>query len=340
MKKSVGICIVILSLCLVPAFGVSYAAEKVFKLEFSSFVSPQNRGTKLMDEWCREVEKRTNGQIKITQHPGNTLTEQNQTYESVVDGIVDIGFSAISYNPGKFPQMEAVELAYGLKTATQIAKLANDYYAKFQPKEFKDVKILFFTAVAPGQFHTKKPVNKIEDLAGMKIRCPGGPMVAWIKSLGGVPVVLPTGDTYDALSKGVVDGTVGAFEALEILKWHEAVNYSTVSGAAISQVRYLVMNKSKWNSLPPNLQQIFTKVIAEYNEKLAKLSDDIEQDAVKNVVTKYKHTIVKLDPGEEQRWVGKMTPILDGYIKEKSQKGFPAAEQIKFCQEWAKPYLK
>jgi TRAP-type C4-dicarboxylate transport system substrate-binding protein len=340
MKKGVVALAISLFLCtgLVPEF--SCAAEKVFKLEFSSFVSPQNRGTKLMDEWCKEVEKRTNGQIKITQHPGNTLTEQNQTYESVVDGIVDIGFSAVSYNPGKFPQMEAVELPYGLKTATQIAKLANDYYAKFQPKEFKDVKILFFTAVAPGPFHTKKPINKIEDLAGLKIRCPGGPNVVWLKLMGAVPVVLPTGDTYDALSKGVVDGTVAAFEPLEILKWHEVVNYSTPSGAAISQVRYLVMNKDKWNSLPPNLQQIFAKVTAEYNEKLAKLADEIEQDAVKNLTTKYKHTVIKLDPKEEQRWIAKVTPILDGYIKEKSQKGFPAAEQVKFCQEWAKPYLK
>ena len=69
--------------------------------------------------------------------------------------------------------------------------------------------------------------------------------MVWLKSMGAVPVVLPTGDTYDALSKGVVDGTVAAFEPLEILKWHEVVKYSTPSGAAISQVRYLVMNKAQ-----------------------------------------------------------------------------------------------
>ena len=85
--------------------------------------------------------------------------------------------------------------------------------------------------------------------------------MAWIKSIGGVPVVLPTGDTYDALSKGVVEGTVAAFEPLETLKWYEVVKYSTQSGAAISQVRYLVMNQAKWNSLPPNLQKIITESI-------------------------------------------------------------------------------
>jgi TRAP-type transport system periplasmic protein len=340
MKKLVVVSVVSIVFCLGLISGVSFAAEKVFKLEFSSFVSPQNRGTKLFDEWCREVEKRTNGQVKITQHPGNTLTQQNQTYESVVDGIIDIGFSAIAYNPGKFPQMEAVELPYGLTTATQIAKLANDYYARFQPKEFKETKILFLTAVAPGPFHTKRPVSKLEDLQGMKIRCPGGPNVLFVKAMGAVPVVLPTGDTYDALSKGVVEGTMSAFEPLEILKWHEVVRYSTPTGAAISQVRYLVMNKEKWNSLPPNLQQIITKTAAEYSEKLAKLCDDIELDAMKNLTAKYKHTIIKLDPKEEQRWIAKGAPVLDTYIKEKTQKGFPATEQVKFCKEWAKQNMK
>src|SRR5512137_686091 len=74
MKKGVVAFAICLVLCvgLVPEF--SYAAEKVFKLEFSSFVSPQSKSTKLMDEWCRDIEKRTNGQVKITQHPGSTLT--------------------------------------------------------------------------------------------------------------------------------------------------------------------------------------------------------------------------------------------------------------------------
>jgi TRAP-type transport system periplasmic protein len=339
MKKGVAAFAICLVLCvsLVPEF--SYAAEKVYKLEFSSFVSPQSKSTKLMDEWCRDIEKRTNGQVKITQHPGSTLTDQNQTYDSVVDGIVDIGFSATSYNPGKFPQIEALELPYGLKTATSLAKMANDYYAKFQPKEFKDTKVLFFTAVAGASFHTKKPIKKLEDLSGMKIRCPGGPNVEWIKSIGAIPVVLPTGDTYDALSKGVVDGTVAAFEPLETLKWYEVVKYSTHSGAAISQVRYLVMNQAKWNSLPPNLQKIITEVSAEYNEKLARLTDEVDQGVMKNMTAKG-HTVITLDPKEEQRWLAKVAPILDAYVKDKSQKGFPAAEQVKFCQEWAKRYVK
>lgn len=339
MKKLLVVSMVSITFCLGLISGVSLAAEKVFKLELSSFVSPQNKGTKLLDDWCKEIEKRTNGQVKITQHPGNTLTQQNQTYDSVVDGIIDIGFSAISYNPGKFPQMETVELPYGLKTAIPISKLANDYYKKFQPKEFKDTKVLFFTAVAPGPFHTKKPVRKLEDLQGMKIRCPGGPNVVWIKSIGAIPVVLPTGDTYDALSKGVVDGTVSAFEPLQILKWYEVVKYSTPSGAAISQVRYLVMNKDKWNSLPPNFQKIITEVSDEYNEKLAKLAEEIDEGVIKNVATNG-HKVITLSPEEEQRWLTKVAPIFDVYIKEKSRKGIPAAEQVKYCREWVKQHGK
>ena len=52
------------------------------------------------------------------------------------------------------------------------------------------------------------------------------------------------------------------------------------------------------------------------------------------------HTVITLDSKEEQRWLAKVAPILDTYVKDKSQKGFPTAEQVKFCQDWAKPYLK
>ena len=91
--------------------------------------------------------------------------------------------------------------------------------------------------------------------------------------------------------------------------------------------------------MPPNLQKIITEVSAEYNEKLARLTDEVDQGVMKNMTAKG-HTVITLDPKEEQRWLAKVAPILDDYIKEKSSKGFPAAEQVKFCREWAKPYLK
>ena len=83
--------------------------------------------------------------------------------------------------------------------------LANAYYAKFKPKEFDEVKVMYFHGQPPGILHTKKPVNKLEDLKGMKIRTFGS-NAEFMKLLGGIPVAMPMGDAYDAISKGVADG--------------------------------------------------------------------------------------------------------------------------------------
>jgi TRAP-type C4-dicarboxylate transport system substrate-binding protein len=79
------------------------AQEKVVKLRYSNFFPPVHPISKLSEEWCREVEKRTNGRVKITYFPGNTLTPPMQTYDSTVKGIADIGQALLAYAPGRLP---------------------------------------------------------------------------------------------------------------------------------------------------------------------------------------------------------------------------------------------
>jgi TRAP-type C4-dicarboxylate transport system substrate-binding protein len=107
----VGFCCIVMLACM------SYGADKVTKLEFASY-APATEGVSVaLQEWCKEVEKKTNGRVVITFHPGATLVAMPQTYEAVANGIVDIGFSAFGYTPGRFPMMELLDLPTGLKTS-------------------------------------------------------------------------------------------------------------------------------------------------------------------------------------------------------------------------------
>lgn len=83
--------------------NLSMAQEKVVALKYSNFFPASNRVSLLCEDWCKEVEKRTGGRVKVTYFPGGTLTPPVQTYDSVVKGIADIGFSFASYTRGKFP---------------------------------------------------------------------------------------------------------------------------------------------------------------------------------------------------------------------------------------------
>jgi TRAP-type C4-dicarboxylate transport system substrate-binding protein len=320
--------------------GVSYGADKVIKLEFASYLPAQEGVSMMLQEWCREIEKKTNGRVAITYHPGGTLVPMNQTYDSVATGMTDIGFAQFANSPGRFPMMELLDYPLGLKTSDASVKLAREYVNKFKPKELSDVKILFLVSTTPAVMHTKKPVNKLEDLKGRKIRTLGGPMVTALKLLGVVPVVIPTVDVYDSASKGVIEGSLSAIPGLVTFKWGEVLPY-TVNNYRTSNcaINFTAMNKDKWNDLPSDIQQIIEKTSDEYWDKGAKVWDRMTADGIRTL-TAVKHTFTPLSAAEEDRWVKEVAPLYDSYVKDKSVKGLPAAEAMKFVQDWVKKNQK
>jgi TRAP-type C4-dicarboxylate transport system substrate-binding protein len=340
MKKMYVCCLGMAVLCLALLTGLSYGADKVIKLEFASY-APATEGVSVaLQEWCKEVEKRTNGRVTVTFHPGATLVAMPQTYEAVANGIVDIGFSAFGYTPGRFPMMELLDLPTGLKTSALAVKLAKEYIEKFKPKELQDVKLLYVIATTPALIHTKKPIRKLEDLKGMKIRTVGGSMVNLVQSLGAVPVVIPTVDTYDAASKGVIEGTYSAWPGLTTFKWGEVLPYTVENfRTAPASIQYVVMNKEKWNALSPDIQQIMDKLSQEYEVKITQVWERMTTESIRNLAAA-KHTTTSLSSEEDERWFKTAAPVYDTYIKDKSAKGLPAADAFKFVQDWVKKNQK
>ena len=273
---------VCLSLCL-SIIGISFMTSFAFgqvkpiELNYSIFFPATHKHSVTASEWAKEIEKRTNGRVKVTMFYGGTLTPSDKIYDGVVKGISDLGCHALHYTMGKFPLTEVADLPLGSKSGMAGTKMINEYYKKFRPKEMDEVKVMYLHGHGPGILHTKKAVNKLEDLKGMKIRCTG--MAAKIvAALGGVPVAMPQGETYDALSRGMVDGSMAPYEALQGWKWGEVVKFTTESwGSAYSTGFFVVMNKEKWNSLAPDIQKIIEKVNEEWIEKTGKAWDEIDR---------------------------------------------------------------
>ncbi len=74
----------------------AYAQDKVISLNYAHFMPAPTMQAQLSDQWCKEVEKVTNGKVKVTFFPGGTLSPAPQIYDGVVKGIADVGFSIFS----------------------------------------------------------------------------------------------------------------------------------------------------------------------------------------------------------------------------------------------------
>ncbi len=309
------------------------------KLNYSVFFPAPHKNAVLATEWAKEIEKRTGGKVQITVFPGGTLTPADKCYDGVVKGISDIGFSVLAYTRGKFPLTEVSDLPMGIKSGLVASKVINDYYKKFKPKEFDEVKVMYLHGHGPGILHTKKEVKKLEDLKGMKIRCTG--MAAKIvEALGATPVAMPMGETYDAISRGVVDGSMAPQEALQGWKWGEVVKYTIENfGSSYSTGFFVVMNKDKWNSLPPDIQKIIEQVNEEYIEKQGKVWDEIDK-AGRDYTIGRGNKIISLSPDEDRRWEKAVKPLIDQYKKSMKDKGLPGEEVVSFYFQTLYKYQK
>ncbi len=319
-------------------FIVSPASAQV-KLNYSIFFPQPAPQAQVATDWAKEIEKRTGGKVQITMFYGGTLTPADKCYDGVVKGISDIGFSVLAYTRGKFPLTEVSDLPLNIKSGLVATKVINEYYKKFKPKEFDGVTVMYLHGHGPGILHTKKPVYKLEDLKGMKIRCTG--MAAKIVgALGATPVAMPMPETYDALSKGVVEGSMAPQEALRTWKWGEVVKFTTENfGSSYSTGFFVVMNKNKWNALPSELQKIIEKVNEEYIVKQGNTWDEVDK-AGREATLKLGNKIISLSADEDQRWEKMVRPLLDGYKKAMKEKGLPGEEVLSFYLQAIYKYQK
>jgi TRAP-type transport system periplasmic protein len=313
----------------------SPSQAKTIELTYSIFFPATHGHTLLATEWAKEIEKRTNGAVKITMFPGATLTPANQCYDGVVKGISDIGMSVLSYTAGRFPMMEVIDMPMGYKSGLQVTRLCNAFYNKFTPKELSDVQVMYLHGHGPGILHTKKPVTKLEDLKGMKIRCTGS-SAEIVKHLGATPVAMPQTETYDALDKGVVNGVLTPMESLKGWKFAEVIKSTTLNyGSAYSLGFFVVMNKQKWASIPKETQAIIQKVNEEWIEKTGKAWDEFDKAGLEYTKSKG-NQVIPLSKQEDARWAQLVHPILNEYVQKTKAKGLPGDEALKFCQEWLK----
>jgi TRAP-type C4-dicarboxylate transport system substrate-binding protein len=312
---------------------------KPIEMTYSFFVPPIHHAYVLGEAWAREVEKRTDGRVKITTYSGETLLKAADTYDGVVKHIADMGFTCLAYTPGRFPLMEVIDLPLGYPSGTIATMVTNDFYNKFKPAELADTKLLYFHAHGPGILHSKKPIRKLEDIKGLKIRCTGLAAKV-VEAMGGVPVAMPNSETYDALAKGVVEASFSPWEVLKTFKQVEVVDYTTNCYAiGYTTVMWHGMNLEVWNSLPKDIQEVIDEVSAEWIAKHGAAWDEVDAEA-RELTLAEGNEIIELSAEENARWAAAARPVWDATVAGIEGKGLPGEEALDFALEAIKKYSK
>jgi len=342
MKKHVlsAILIVTVSVALMLAVqSCKPSAPPATELTYSVFFPPTHGQAKAAEAWAKEIEKRSQGKVKIKVLAGGTLTPADQCYDGVAKGISDIGMSCFAYTRGRFPLTEVLDLPLGYPNGRVATRVANDFYKAFKPKELDDVKVLYLHAHGPGLLHTVKPVKSLADLKGMKIRSTGLSAKV-ITALGGTPVAMPQGDTYEAIQRGVVGGTIGPMEVLKGWKQAEVIKNTTeCDRVGYTTAMFVVMNPKKWNALSPDIQKIFEDVSSEWIDVHGKTWDDLDQEGRKFSLS-LGNKIIPLTKDQKNRWRAAVRPLIGDYVKAMDDKGLPGKPAVQETEKLIKKYAE
>ena len=333
MKRKLFLFFVIVSVGIAFVATASLKAEAApINLTYSNFFPPTHGHAIAGANMIKEIEKRTNGRVKISYFPGGTLTKPRVCYDGVVKGISDIGQSCFAYTRGRFPVMEAVDLPFGYKSGKVATRVAWEYYKRMNPKELRDVKVLVIHAHGPGILAARKDVNSLDDIKGMKIRCTGlSSKLA--KYLGAAPVAMPQPGAYEALQKGVVEGTFCPIEVLKGWKQGEVIDYVIETKAlGYTTAMFVVMNKKKYESLPPDIQKVFDEVGEEWVDVHGDVWDSADRAGLKFVIELGKK-IHGLSPTQEKLWLQSISPIIIDYQAKMEKKGLPAKKAVRVLRE-------
>ncbi|MBI5443047.1 MAG: TRAP transporter substrate-binding protein [Deltaproteobacteria bacterium] len=327
--KKLGFAGVVFALLLGLALSLprNVEAQGTITLKYANFAPAATFPGVQMERWAKEVEKRTNGKVKVQTFPGGTLLSARNMFEGVISGLADIGNFAMSYQPGRFPLSEVIDLPLGFSSSEAASLALLDLVDKYDPKEFKDVKVLTVFAAAPFHIITKTPVKSIKDLKGMELRV-AGTTAEVLEKLGGIPVAMPQTDTPEALQRGVVKGMITALEVLKDFNY--AAYCPHVTMGSLGTVTFaVVMNKEKWSALPDDVKKILDGLRREQAQWTGKYEDDHCDEAVAWAKQKYKLQIHELPAAEKAEISKLLNPMMGAYVKKVNALGLPGDQILK-----------
>jgi TRAP-type C4-dicarboxylate transport system substrate-binding protein len=195
---------------------------------------------------------------------------------------------------------------------------------KYLDAEHKGVKVLLLFTHPPGNVHTiKKPIRRVEDMQGLRIRFASSTVRDFIAALGGTPVGVPSTEQVEQLQKGTIDGVCIDYGGAGIaFKMGGILKYSTEMYSYVASFG-LAMNEATWKKLPPDLQQLITQSVTGVEKEIGETWDELDGPA-KQVLLDSGDQVISLSRDEQARFRTIGAEVTETKRKELDRKRMPA----------------
>ncbi len=321
--------------------GPSASAETI-KMKLHSFGSPKQPETKwIFEPLLKDLDRHSGGTLSFQVYYGMALGGKPRDLISQVEnGVVDMSYTLPAYHAGRFPILTGLELPFIAQTGEVFSQVAWDWLDKYAYNEFKTIKVITLNAIDVGVLHTtKRPVRKLEDLKGLKIRVAGRYIGMAVKALGGVPVQMPLPAVYESLARGQTQGMMIPWMITIPFKYAEVTKYHTDTPIYHSLL-LTAMNMDTWNKLDARQKKAVELSTGKSFAKAYGARWDAVADPGREIARKKGNEIITLSAAETARWAAASRGAHEAWMSEMDGKGLDGKRMFADLLALVKKYSK
>jgi len=261
----------------------SISVQAQTTLTLSSWLPPKHPiVANMIVPWAAQVEEATGGNVKI-KILAKPLGKPPAHFDLARQGQADVTYGVHGYQPGRFLLTKTAEMPFLGDKAEDVSVA---YWRTFKKHleaagEHKGVQVLSIFTHGPGQmYNSKRPINSLADLEGLKIRVGGGVVNDLTKAMGATALLKPAPKSYELMSNGVADGVFFPKESIKSFKLTKLVRHATIVPNGLYNTSFfLVMNPKKFAALSAADQEAIMKVSGEHFARLSGKAWDVADAA-------------------------------------------------------------
>ncbi|MDB5915549.1 MAG: yiaO5 [Ramlibacter sp.] len=293
------------------AFGLAQAQTRTIK-----FANQNVKGHPIvmgMEKFAELVDKNSGGKLKVQVFPGGALGSDQANVSALQGGTLEMA----AMNSGIFASLVKDFAIYDFpflfgnpKEADAVVDgpFGKALHAKLEEKGL--IGLTYYELGFRELTNSKRPVHKVEDIAGLKLRVIPNPInIDWVKALGANPTPLPFPELYAALEQGAVDGQENPVATIKGAKLNEVQKYMTLTNHQYNP-QSVVISKKFWDTLSAAEKKVLQDAASESTQYQRTQSRAQLQSGLEDL-KKGGMQVVELSPAEVAKLRDKMKPVID-----------------------------
>lgn len=272
-------------------FSTTPALAKTIKWKVQSLFGSGELTYKTFVDFCKNVTKMTNGRLVMEPLPADTIVPTFEMLEAVQDNVLQAMFTGAAYYSGKEPAMAIFsDLVFAYDSPWEPEawfyygggrELINEAYNKF------GVTCIGVIQWGFESFPSKFPIRNMNDYKGHKFRSPQGMTADILANLGAGVVILPGGEVYSALDKGVIEGADWGTPSMNHrMGFDQVAKYFVYPEYRSLPISDFTVNTKEWNKLPDDIKAIVETAVRAWNQETIQLVALDDRDAIQKMGAK------------------------------------------------------